>query len=129
MAKLTEDLKAYLQVRNVNEFVRLGRQLGARADVYVAFSPRNTVIPSSWQVGSISHQVAPGGFWAHNGRKSFTGQKSDAAARQQALDWAAERYGIPAWTKLTLAGDSTWVPADTYDLVMAELKRQKAAAK
>lgn len=59
-----------------------------------------------WLVSSPSHQTDPGGHWRDYGRKTFylfgrgTHAEVKAEALAQAQAWAAERYGVTAWSKV-----------------------------
>jgi len=60
-------------------------------------------IPSGWKVVGLGFQTDPKAHWTDNGCKTFDGKKH-SEAKQQAMDWASEKYGVEDWVRDPFGG-------------------------
>lgn len=69
--------------------------------VFVCYEPqvrgRGGMGPK-WTVVGIGFNTDPKAPWYNYGRKTFNGS-NNSPSKQEALDWAAQTYGITAWKK------------------------------
>lgn len=130
MSKLTDELKEYLKVFNPHNFTSIG---GGK--VWVEYDPQQTGRmavghASGYNVHGVGFKVDPDGPWYNYGAAVFTPfhYKGDRhKARDEALKWASEQFGITEWVKAPWR--ETWVSRECYDRVMELLASAKKDGK
>lgn len=93
--------------------------------------------PARWSVTHLDHQTDPDAHWMHHGTKVFltlhhpgSTREAKEAARQAALAWAGERYGVTEWATIPgVFGGKALFPKPVADLVNAAVKQARKAAR
>lgn len=123
MSKTTEEFREHLFVLNGGDYAK-----AAGIKVYVAYRPAITGrggMSARWQIVGNGFKTDPDAHWQDYGQKTFGVYARDEKDRrlQEALAWASEQYGIPAWERSPFGA---YVPTGTVAAMKDRLKQAKA---
>lgn len=117
---------------NSHDVMTVAKEAGL-LPVSVCFSPQETgrsYRAANWRVYCLGMKTDPTAHWTDYGNKTFgiSRRNSQEEARQDALAWATEKFGVQEWD--TIPGlRQKYFPKDVAALVKTEIKRVRREAK